>query len=123
GEVLNILSQLSESLGPEYDKLLEQIRDAPSRHMDTTSWRVNGENHDLWTFVTKTEAIFRITKSNNHEVPLAVLGTIRGRTFMTGTAHSRPSQRRRAMTSSTAGYTSYVMQRNWNGSTVKKAGS
>ncbi|EQD54879.1 transposase (ISH10), partial [mine drainage metagenome] len=61
-------------IGPEYDKLLEQIRDAPSRHMDTTPWRVNGENHDLWTFVTKSEAIFRITKSNNHEVPLTVLG-------------------------------------------------
>ncbi|EQD42522.1 transposase IS66, partial [mine drainage metagenome] len=29
GEVPNILSQLSESLGPEYDKLLEQIRDRP----------------------------------------------------------------------------------------------
>ncbi|EQD62955.1 transposase, unclassified family protein, partial [mine drainage metagenome] len=78
GEVPNILSQLSESIGPEYDKLLEQIRDAPSRHMDTTSWRVNGENHDLWTFVTKSEAIFRITKSNNHEVPLAVLGDHKG---------------------------------------------
>ena len=41
--------------------------------MDTTSWRENGVNTDLWVFVTKAEAIFHTAKSNNHEVALTVL--------------------------------------------------
>ena len=78
GEVQNILYQLSEVLGPEYDDLVDTIRDAPSRHMDTTTWRENGKNHALWVFVTKAEAIFLVAKSNNHEVALDLLGKHNG---------------------------------------------
>ncbi|EQD78514.1 hypothetical protein B1B_00684 [mine drainage metagenome] len=55
GEVQNILSQLSVSLGDEYANLINTIREAPSRYMDTTSWRIDGENYNMWTFVTKGE--------------------------------------------------------------------
>lgn len=68
GEIQEMLYQLSDSLGQEYKRLLETIRKAPSRHMDTTSWRENGENMDMWVFVTKAEAIFHIANNNNHEV-------------------------------------------------------
>ncbi|MCL4451427.1 MAG: hypothetical protein M1327_02215 [Candidatus Thermoplasmatota archaeon] len=43
GEVQNILSQLSESLRDEYSSLLHAIGDAPSRHMDSTSWGIDGD--------------------------------------------------------------------------------
>jgi len=73
GGIQNILSQLSDSLGREYFSLLQEIRDAPSRHMDSTSWSVNGNPYNLWTFLTKSEAIFHISKGNGHEVPMEVL--------------------------------------------------
>ncbi len=78
GEIQGMLYQLSDSLGSEYGKLLDAVRRAPSRNMDTTSWRENGENLDMWTFVTRGEAIFHIAKSNNHEVALDLLGKHRG---------------------------------------------
>ena len=46
--------------------------------MDTTSWRENGLNTDLWVFVTKAEAIFHNAKSNNHEIALTILGEHNG---------------------------------------------
>jgi hypothetical protein len=78
GEVQEILYQLSDALGAEYLNLLDDIRRAPSRHMDTTSSRENGSNTDLWVFVTKAEAIFHTAKSNNHEVALDILGKHNG---------------------------------------------
>ena len=78
GEVQNILSQLSDSLGDEYSSLLHAIRDAPSRHMDSTSWRIDGDPYNLWTFLTKTEAIFLVSKSNGHEVPMEMLAEHKG---------------------------------------------
>ena len=78
GEVQEILYQLSDALGTEYLRLLDEIRKAPSRHMDTTSWRENGVNTDLWVFVTKAEATFHTAKSNNHEVALDILGKHKG---------------------------------------------
>ena len=78
GEIMNILYQLSNALGPEYENILERVRNAPSRNIDTTSWRENGANMDMWTFVTKCEAIFHVSKSNNHEVALELLGKHRG---------------------------------------------
>ena len=73
GGIQNILSQLSDSLGHEYSSLLQAIRDAPSRHMDSTSWRIDGNPYNLWTFLTRSEAIFHISKGNGHEVPLELL--------------------------------------------------
>ncbi len=77
-EVQEILYQLSDALGDEYRSLLKSIRKAPSRNMDTTSYRIDGENCDLWTFVTKGEAIFIVAESNSHEVALKVLGKHNG---------------------------------------------
>jgi hypothetical protein len=73
GEVQEILYQISNAFGDEYRSLLKSIREAPSRNMDTTSYRIDGKNCDLWTFVTKGEAIFIMAESNSQEVALKVL--------------------------------------------------
>ena len=78
GEVQHILSQLSDALGDEYENLLTEIRDAPSRHMDSTSWIIDGETYNLWTFLTKGEAVFQISRGNGHEVPMNTLKNHRG---------------------------------------------
>ena len=73
GEIQNILSQLSDSPGSEYSSLLQEIRDATSRHMDSTSWNIDGNPYNLWAFLTKSEAVFHTSKGNGHEVPLDIL--------------------------------------------------
>ncbi len=78
GEIQHILSQLSGTLGVEYENLLIEIRNAPSRHMDSTSWKIGGNPYNLWTFLTKGEAIFLVSKGNGHEVPMNTLKNHRG---------------------------------------------
>jgi len=74
GEVIHILKQVAEAFGPYYNKLIQNIRDAEARHIDETSWRINGQNVWLWAFVTKGEVLYKIASKRNHRVPLEVLG-------------------------------------------------
>ncbi len=80
GEVIHVLEQLTEAFGPHYGELVAAMRNAPSRHLDSTSWRVQGENRYLWTVTTLREGIYAVTRSNGHEVPLELVGTEAGGT-------------------------------------------
>jgi hypothetical protein len=46
--------------------------------MDSTSYPINGITYNLWTFLTKSESIFIISRSNGHDVPLTALGEHKG---------------------------------------------
>lgn len=74
GEICHILEQLAEAFGQYYDQIIEDIKNAAARNLDETTWRINGENKWLWAFITKTEALYKITNRRNHKVPLEVLG-------------------------------------------------
>lgn len=74
GEVIHILAQVARAFGPFYQELIQKIRDAQSRNIDETSWRINGENANLWVFVSEGETLYKTAFSRGHEVPLEVLG-------------------------------------------------
>ena len=74
GEVIHILDQVARAFGPYYQKLIQDIRRKPSRNIDETGWRINGENANLWTFVSKGITLYTIAYSRSHEVPLKILG-------------------------------------------------
>jgi len=74
GEVIYILAQVAQAFGPYYQQLTEDIQDAPARNIDETTWRINGENANLWAFVTKGETLYKIASSRSHTIPLSVLG-------------------------------------------------
>jgi len=74
GEVIHILSQVAKAFGPYYNQLVRDIRNAPARHIDETTWRINGKNVYLWAFVTKWETLYKIAASRSHEIPLEILG-------------------------------------------------
>jgi hypothetical protein len=78
GEVVQILAQVAKAFGPYYDRLIQEIRSAPARNMDETSWRMDGENCWLWAFITEGEALYRIASRRNSDVPKKVLGKHRG---------------------------------------------
>ena len=75
GEVCLVLEQMAKVFGPYYQQLQGEMREAAARHMDETSWRINGVKNWLWVFVTKWMALYKIAASRSHEVPLEVLGT------------------------------------------------
>ena len=73
GEIIGVERKLAEAFTDYYEQLLGDIRNAPVRHMDETTWRVDGENSWLWAFVTKWTVVYAIRKSRSHEVPLNIL--------------------------------------------------
>ena len=42
------------------------------------TWIIDGEPYNLWTFLTKEEAVFQISRGNGHEVPMNTLKNHRG---------------------------------------------
>ncbi len=73
GEIIGVERKLADAFTDYYEQLLGDIRNAPVRHMDETTWRVDGENSWLWAFVTKWTVVYAIRKSRSHEVPLNIL--------------------------------------------------
>ena len=74
GEVQNVLDQLATAYGPFYETLVADLRRRSAKHADESTWRTNGDNEYVWTFVTKWEAVFVIRQSRAHDVPLEILG-------------------------------------------------
>ncbi len=74
GEVVNACKLVANAFEPFYQSMLRDIRDAPSRHMDETTWRIDGRSAWMWTFVEKWTTVFVVRYSRGHDVPLEVLG-------------------------------------------------
>ncbi len=74
GERTHTLEQLTEAFGSLYVELVVARRHAPTRHLDSPSWRRQGENRRRWTVTTRPEAIYPVTTSNGHEGPLGLVG-------------------------------------------------
>ena len=79
GEIYNILNQLSEAFGDYYEKLVRKIKEALAKHIDETSWRINGKNYWLWIFINKEIALFVIRKKRSSKVPIEILGNQEGK--------------------------------------------
>src|SRR4030043_1138798 len=79
GEIYNILKQLSEAFGDYYDELVRKIKEALAKHIDDTSWRVNGKNYWLWIFINKEVALFIIRKKRSSKVPIEILENQEGK--------------------------------------------
>ena len=87
GEIYNILHQLRKAYGKYYDELLIKMKEAHSKHIDETSWRINGINNWLWIFINKEVALFVVDKHRSSEVPIKTLGNQKDK-FITTDRHS-----------------------------------
>ena len=87
GEIYNILNQLKEAYGDYYETLLNKMREAKSKHIDETSWRIDGENNWLWIFINKESALYVIEKERSSKVPIKILGNQEDK-FITTDRHS-----------------------------------
>jgi transposase/transposase-like protein len=78
GEIYGVLKQLSNAFGDYYEELVIKIREALVKHIDETSWRVNGRNYWLWIFINKEVALYIVNRKRNSKVPMKVLGNQNG---------------------------------------------
>lgn len=65
GAVIHVEAVMTEALGPKYDELLEQVRNAKAVHADETSWRIDGEKHWLWVLLAKGVAVYAVRNTRS----------------------------------------------------------
>jgi transposase len=74
GGIQSILHAFRTQFTTEYGAILKEIRDAPVKHADETSWRIDGENGYAWLFSTPTAAYYTIEETRGKGVPEETLG-------------------------------------------------
>lgn len=87
GEIYNILTRLKEEFGEYYETLVKKMQEARAKHIDETSWRINGQNNWLWIFINNEIALYVVEKQRSSEVPIEVLGNQKDK-FVTTDRHS-----------------------------------
>lgn len=72
--IMKIIQQVAKRLNKPYYDILKRIRSSKVVYVDETSYKLNGENWWLWTFVTQNEVLFVIRKSRSKKIVEEVLG-------------------------------------------------
>jgi len=67
-------NQLRDKAFPIYKGIQGKIRRARSCHADETGWKLDGQNHWLWSFSNHKASYFHIDKSRGQKVVKEVLG-------------------------------------------------
>jgi ssDNA-binding Zn-finger/Zn-ribbon topoisomerase 1 len=78
GAIGNIIEQVAEYLGSDYEKLRLQLLQEKDIFGDETSHPINGKNAWLWTFIGKTVAYLTVQKSRGQKVVKKVLNGYNG---------------------------------------------
>jgi transposase len=71
--ILDLTRRAADAVQPQYDAILERIRDAPILYVDETSIHVQGKKHWIWAFTTQSETFVVIRKSRGTKVLIEVL--------------------------------------------------
>jgi transposase-like protein len=72
--VLEILRRTAVWLRPEYERILQRIRDADVVYTDETGLKVDGKKHWIWTFTTRNETLIAVRRSRGKKVLKEILG-------------------------------------------------
>lgn len=67
------VSKTAQAFGKKYTEMITELKKELNIYGDETSWRVNGENYWLWTFVGRWTVIYEIDKSRGAIVPKRIL--------------------------------------------------
>jgi transposase len=71
--ILDLTRRAADAVQPQYDMILDRIRNAPIVYIDETSIDVQGELHWIWIFTTPSEIFVVIRKSRGMKVLMEVL--------------------------------------------------
>ena len=72
--ILDLTRRACNVLRPEYERILERIRNSKAVYSDETGMKVNGEKHWIWIFVSGNDVLVVINKSRGRAVPEEILG-------------------------------------------------
>jgi transposase len=75
GQLSNIVAEVADLFGPTYRRLIAVLRQQAAVHVDETGWRVNGDNHWLWVFISDVVTLYVLSHSRGSLVPQALLGS------------------------------------------------
>ena len=68
------IQRMGRWLEGEYDRLKVLLRLSSAVHMDETGWRADGQNHWLWTMLSKKHTLYHMDKSRGKKVVEELLG-------------------------------------------------
>lgn len=71
--IQDMLDRTKRYFGTRYEAIIEEIRSAPRKHADETSWRTKGENGWAWLFATEEAALYTIEETRGKGVPERIL--------------------------------------------------
>jgi hypothetical protein len=74
GAVADQIQRMGRWLAGQYDRLKVLVRASPVVHMDETGWRIDGQNHWLWTMLCGRQTVFHMDKSRGGKVAQELLG-------------------------------------------------
>lgn len=69
GTIIQILHRARDHLGVKYTKIRDAVRASPVKHVDETTWRVNGKNAWMWDFLTTKEVYLTIEETRGGGIP------------------------------------------------------
>jgi transposase-like protein len=74
GGVARQIQRMAAWQESKYDRLKALVRASPAVHMDETGWRIDGENHWLWTMLSGKATVYHMDKSRGGKVAKELLG-------------------------------------------------
>jgi len=75
GTIDRVLARAAAALTPAVSEIDREIRNAPSRNVDETSWRVAGKRSWAWAATTPRAVRFRLLDSRSRDACHTLLGT------------------------------------------------
>jgi transposase len=74
GGIQDMLHHMNTRFQPQYQEILQSIRNAPVKHADETSFRIDGINAWCWLFAIPDAALYTIEETRGKDVPAQILG-------------------------------------------------
>ncbi len=82
------VTKIAKAFGKRYQEMISELKKKEANiHGDETSWRLNGKNYWLWTFVGKLVAIYEIDPTRSRMCQRESLVCIMATLQMTRTLH------------------------------------
>jgi transposase len=74
GGLVQAMARLATRLRPDYEAMLEQLRNSAVMHSDETSWWVGAPGWWLWVFATSQQTVYHVAQGRGRQVLLGIIG-------------------------------------------------
>lgn len=75
GAIINNFHRVAEIFRPVVEKLVPFLNESIVKQADETSWRIDGRNGYIWTFLSEQVILFRVKRTRASTVPKEIFGT------------------------------------------------